>query len=122
MHAPEPYVNKHRESDQRVALALLGGVVLFFAWLWILAKAHENGARNLLRVGVLPQVLLGMLLGVINRWIYIAVAVGMFLFPIVDVLRAGPFADCAYVVGWPLAVGGLLSRAAHSYWRQRTAA
>jgi len=109
------------DRSQRVPIAVLAGIALFFTWIEAMAKAHDYGARNILLVGVVPQVLLGMLLGALHRWAYIAIAVGMFLFPIVDVFRAGPFAECAYVVGWPLAVGGLIGRAAQS-WRQRTAA
>jgi hypothetical protein len=106
------------ERPQRVVMATLAGIgssaagfVLFWVWIVALAHAHQHGARNLLVVGVLPQVLLGVVLGTVHRWISLPIAAGMLLLPMVDVFRHGPYAECAYVVGWPVAIGGLAAGA-----------
>jgi len=115
-------VGYDRTNDRtRLAFgAFLAGFVLFWVWILALASAHKHGMRNFWLVGFLPQVLVGLILAAAHRWAYLLVAAGMLAFPAVDLIRHGPYADCALAAGWPVALGGLIAVAIGRYLRRKT--
>ena len=115
-------VGYDRTNDRtRLAFgAFLAGIVLFWAWILALAAAHKHGMRNFWLVGFLPQVLLGLILAAVHRRAYLLVAAGMFAIPAVDLVKHGPFADCALVTGWPVALAGMIAVGIGRYLRLHT--
>jgi hypothetical protein len=99
--------------------AFLGGIPLFYAWWAAVAGTwnHSYDHANTWMVAFLLQVLLGAMLGIVNKWVYLPLAAGMMLSVYVVIsANPGPTSGFVLATGWPLVLAGFLGATIKGCW------